>query len=199
MRDWTSCDENGPLIDVGNVAFSAKAANLPGDRHTFELPVFMLASEESKVIVEYNGLRLRNFGTHNDYYGFGTSARFALLDAQDSIATLEGINADIMVLTKITLKPCLISEDKPFYSGAQRVHFVPMSWSHNRPEIKETEQEFVVWQNGGPTGDAGFFHDRIRELVEADAAPSRNGDLRSIIRGNRAESRAEFLSIEKSK
>lgn len=199
MRDWTSYDENGPLIGVGNVAFSAKAANLPGDKHTFELPVFMVASEESKVIVEYNGLRLRDFGTRNDYYGFGTSAHTALLDAQDDISTLDGINADIMVLTKIMLRPCLISEEKPFYHGAQRVHYVPMNWSHNRPEIKETEQEFIVWQNGGPTGDAGFFYDRICELVEADAAPSRNGDLRSIIRGNRAQSRADFLSIEQSK
>ena len=199
MFNWTSYDENGPLVSMGNAAFSAQAANLPGNKHNFELPVFMVASEESKVIVEYNGLRLRDFGTCTDYYGFGSSAHTALLDAQDSIATLEGINADIMVLSTIKLRPCLVSEEKPFYVGAQRVHYVPLNWSHNRPDIKETHQEFVVWQNGGPTSDAGYFHDRIRELVEADAAPSRNGDMRSIINGERARTRSDFLSIERSK
>ncbi len=194
----SSYDEDGPLISMGTVAFSARAANLPGDKHVFELPVFMVASEESQVIVEYNGFRLCDFGTWNDYYGFGTSPRTALSEAQGQINTLEGINADIMVLSQIKLRPCLISDDAPFYGGAQRVNFIPMTWSHCRPDIKETEQDFVVWQNGGPTLDAGHFHDRIHELVEADAAPSRKGDLRSIIKGKRSRSRADFLSLDQS-
>lgn len=198
MRDWTSYDENGPLISMGTVAFSARAENLPGDKHTFELPVFMAASEETTVIVEYNGLRLRDFGTCSDYYGFGTSPATALSDAQDHINTLEGINADIIARTTIMMRPCIISEDRPFYTGAQRVHYIPMNWSHSRPDINDTKQDFAVWQNGGPTGDATYFHDRIRELVEADAAPSRKGDMRSIIRGKTATSRAEFLSIAQS-
>ena len=137
----------------------------------------------------------------NDYPRDGRALLSHLrAQAQTPLTTsqVNSVNADIMVLTTIMLRPCPISEDKPFYGGAQRVHYIPMSWSHNRTDIKETEQDFVVWQNGGPTGDAGFLHDRIRELVEADAAPARKGDLRSIIEGKRARSRHDFLSIEKS-
>lgn len=196
--DMTSYDENGPVVSMGNVSFSARAANLPGEKHVFELPVFMVASDESKVIVEYNGLRLCDFGTLNDHYGFGSSPFSALTAAQGAIKMLEGINADIMVLSTIKTRPCIISDDSPFYVGSQRVHYIPLNWSHRCEKIKETEQEFVVWKNGGQTGDAGYFHDRIREMVEADAAPSRNGGLRSIINGKRPTSRADFLSLEQS-
>lgn len=189
-----SYDENGPLTACGSVSFSARANNLPGAKHVFEMPTFMVATEESKVIVEYNGVRLRDFGTHNDYYGFGTSARYSLSDAKSWIEKLDGLNADIMVLSKIKMQPCIISKDEPFYHGAQRIHYIPRSWSHNRHDLKETEEEFVVWQNGGPTGDAGAFYDRIKDLVLSDAAPSRKGELRSIIAGKAPLSSANFLS-----
>lgn len=198
MLNSSSFDENGPLISMGVVEFSARAGGLPGGIHEFEVPVYMVASDESKVIIEYNGMRLFDFGTFNDYYGFGSSAHTALSDTQEKITQLEGINADIMVLTTIEMRPCLISEEAPFYCGSQRVHYLPRDWSHNSPDIKETTQDFVVWQNGGPTGDAGYFYDRIRELVESDAGPSRKGDLRSIIKGNRAKTRDNFLSMHQN-
>jgi hypothetical protein len=192
----TSHDESGAMVAMGSVSFSARASNLPGDKHVFELPVFMAACDESQVVVEYNGVRLCDFGAYNDFGGFGTSPHAALTAAEETITALDGINADIMVSTVIKMRPCLISDDRPFYRGAQRVNYLPRDWSHCRQDIRETEQEFVVWQNGGPTLDAGHFHDRIRQLVEADAAPSRKGELRSIIKGRRARSRADFLTIE---
>lgn len=190
----TSYDENGPLVPLGAVSYAARADNLPGGKHVFEFPTFMVASDESQVIVEYNDVRLCDFGTRNDYYGFGTSPRTALSDAKGTIEKLEGINADIVVRSTIITRPCIVSDDDPFYYGAQRVHYIPHSWSHTREDIQETKEVFTIWRNGYLAEDAGAYYDRIKELALADAAPARNGEFRSIITGKAPFTRDNFLT-----
>ncbi|MSU92013.1 hypothetical protein GE300_20880 [Rhodobacteraceae bacterium 2CG4] len=104
MSDMHTTDHTGPLVPLGPVAFSADTG-LPGGPQTFSVPTFLAAEDESRVVVEYNGLELRDFGCVNDFYGFGSSPRTALEDARDKIARLAGCNADIKVVTKLTLRP----------------------------------------------------------------------------------------------
>lgn len=192
MIDHTSYDENGPLISLGNVAFSADTG-LPGGRQVFELPTYLVASEESQVIVEYQGFRLTDFGTWNDYYGFGSSAETALVEAKAAIDRLTGCNCDLLVKTTLKTRPCFPSDNKPFYNGAQRVHYIPLNWRCENDAIKKAEQEFIVLRNGEHTAETAQFLSRIKELVDQDSAPARNGDLRSIFTRKKPTSSADFL------
>lgn len=192
MNTHHSYDENGPLIALGDIAFSA-ATGLPGGRQIFELPAFLVASDTSEVIVEYNGYRLTDFGTKNDYYGFGSSPETALHEARDAIARLTGCNCDIVVKTTLLLRPCFVSDDEPFYVGSQRVCYVPLSWKHQSGTLTETKEDFTVWKNGTPTEDLVSFMDRIEDLSQRDAAPSRKGDLRSIFSRKPPASKATYL------
>jgi hypothetical protein len=192
MMEMDNYDASGPLISCGNVAFSV-ATNLPGGRHAFEVPTFMLASEESRVDVSYDGVDLCDFGTFSDYYGFGSSPEEALRSTGERIKRMAGSNLDIAIVSTIELRPCLESKRPPFYNGAQRVCYIPPAWSHNRDDIKKTEEVFTVWRNGFPTDEAGTFFARIADLVGRDAAPSRNGDLRSIITRKKPATPETFL------
>jgi hypothetical protein len=194
MRHLTSYDENGPLIALGQTSFSAETG-LPGGLQTFEAPTFLVASDESKIIVAHDGMELTDFGTFNDHYGFGSSPETALYDAAQKIKHLEDCNVDVTVLTKLILQPCIPSSDKPFYCGAQRVNHIPMSWRHLCDEAKASEEEFAVWQNGEPTDDLGRFIDRIIQLAENDAAPERKGDLRTIFSRKKPATPATFLRL----
>lgn len=191
----TSYDENGPMISIGKAKFSAHTG-LPSGRQEFDVPAFKIASDESKVIVAYNGLRLTDFGTWNDYYGFGTSPETALHEAKEEIKMLDGCNVAIRIVTTLLLRPCFPSNDKPFYGGAQRVHHIPMTWRAEGDLCKEEKIEFVVWENGKPTEDAQRFFDKVADLESSDAAPARNGALRSIISRKKPSTREGFLHTE---
>lgn len=192
MNLGSSYDENGPLVFLGQATFSAETG-LPSGRQDFEVPAYLVASEESQCVVSYDGMKLSDFGTFNDYYGFGTSAITTLYEAKKTIERLNGCNVDIEIRTELTLVPCFPSSDKPFYNGAQRIHHIPMTWREESGLCKKTVEKFVVWHNGQRTTDALRFYDRIIELAESDAAPSRNGELLTVASRNNAVSRDDFL------
>lgn len=188
----SSFDENGPMSPLGCVAFSAETG-LPGGRQIFEVPAYLVASEESRVAVEYGGVLLSNLGAWNDYYGFGTSAQEALCACAGTLSKLEGCNADISVITTLRRRPCFPSREKPFYRGAQRVHYIPPRWRHENDLCRETEIEFLVWKNGERTPEALAFYDEIMRLAAEDAAPARNGDLRTVAKRREPTPRDAFL------
>lgn len=188
----SSYDENGPLISHGSVSFS-EDSGFPLGLQSFELPVFFMAADESTVCVEYNGLHLSERSTHNDYYGFGTSPESALQDARKFIQQLDGANVEILVRSKISIRPCFPSDDTPFYSGSQRVCYLPRSWRCEDRDVVETELEYVTWKNGTPTEGAKHFFDKIAELVSRDAAPNRKGPLHSILTRKDPTTKSGFL------
>lgn len=192
MNLGSSYDECGPLIPLGQTKFSAETG-LPGGRQTFEVPLFRCCEDESQVIVEYNGMKLADFGTWNDYYGFGSSPETALYEAQKSIARLDGCNADILVVTTLTYTPCFPSSDEPFYNGAQRIHHIPYTWRSEGDVVKRAERQFVVWKNGERTREALEFYDEIIRLSSQDDAPQRKGDLRTVAARKEPTSRDAFL------
>lgn len=192
MQLGSSFDENGPMTSMGQTSFSAETG-LPGGRQVFEVSSYLVASDESKIIVEYDGLRLTDFGTWNDYYGFGTSPQSSLVEAAEKLKRLKGCNVDITVVTTLKRRPCFPSSDKPFYSGAQRVHYIPMTWRCMDEGLKETEREFHVWQNGERTHEALEFYDEIMRLASEDAAPQRNGELRTLATRKHPTLRDAFL------
>lgn len=197
MQLGHSYDENGPMTALGDMGFSAETG-LPGGRQIFEVPAFIVASDEAQVIVEYNGVRLTDFGTWNDYYGFGTSPQTALVEASDTLEKLNGINADICVVVTLKRRPCFPAKDAPFYCGAQRVHYIPLNWRHENDLCKETEQEFLVWQNGYRTPQALEFYDEVMRLSGEDAAPQRKGALRTVATRKNPTPRDRFLLVEEA-
>lgn len=192
MRLDCSYDECGPMSYLGDLFFSAETG-LPGGRQIFEVPTFLAASDEAKIIVEYNGVRLSDFGTWNDYYGFGTSPETALEECEGRLRKLEGLNADISLVVTLTRTPCFPSKDNPFYNGAQRIHHIPMTWRVENPLCKETKRDFLVWQNGERMPQALEFFEEVERLAAEDAAPNRNGPLRTVARRKRPTPKEMFL------
>lgn len=192
MRLDSSYDHCGPMTFLGDIFFSAETG-LPGGRQIFEVPTYLAASDEAQMIVEYNGVRLTDFGIWNDYYGFGSSPETALNECQRKLDRLEGLNADISLVVTLTRKPCFPAKDKPFYNGAQRIHYIPMTWRVENPICKETKQEFLVWKNGERMPQAIAFFEEVERLATEDAAPNRNGPLRSVTRRKRPATRETFL------
>lgn len=194
MANCTSYDECGPLNYLGQIEFSA-ATGLPGGKSTFQIPVYLFSSDESRLVIEYNGYELDDLGTINDYYGFGTSAESALHDAQNTLGKLRGLNASFRLVTTLTTKPCYPSNKAPFYNGSQRIHHIPYTWSCDDPRCKETTRKFVVWENGTRTADALAFYDTVVALSKSDAAPDRKGSLRTVAERKHPTSRDDFLIL----
>lgn len=192
MRLEYSSDEGGPLSLLGDVEFSAETG-LPGGRQKFTLPTYMVASDQAQIIVEYNGERLTDFGTWNDYYGFGTSPITALNEGKEQLERLEGLNADICLIATLTRRLCIPADKDAFYVAAQAAHTIPWTWRVEGGVEKETKQEFLVWQNGQRTAQASEFYDEIMRLAAEDAAPNRKGEIRSIATRKNPVSRELFL------
>ena len=192
MNLGSSYDEGGPMEPLGPVSFSAETG-LPGGRQVFEVPTFVASSDEAKLIVEYNGVELTDFGTWNDYYGFGTSPLVALEEAREKLEKLRGCNATISLVATIKRQPCFPSNDTPFYAGSQRIHHIPLTWRHESDRCQRSEREFVVWQDGARTREALVFYDEIMRLAAEDAAPSRKGHLRTVATRTQPTPREAFL------
>lgn len=194
MNQMTSYDESGPLFDQRPVSFETTVSGVPGGKHKFEVPIYTRVEEESQLLVVYNGIILHKSSIYNNYYGFGTSPQSALESTSKFITALNGLNAVIEIVSEIALHPCFLSDEKPFYAGAQRVHHVPMNWHNDEKSLEVQKEKYVVWRNGARTPGAGQFYDRIQALVEMDQAPGRLDGLRSIISGRRAVTRDDFLN-----
>ena len=194
MHDQSSYDENGPLTSIGDVTYTAKTG-LPSGPQKFQLPTFLVAGDESKVVISYKDFELTDFGARNDHYGFGTSPETALADAKKTIESLQGCNVDIRIVTKLVQRPCFPSDDAPFYDGAQRVRYISRGWQSSHEFVQEQTREFVVWENGKPTQGAQQFYDIVAELCEKDAAPNRKGELRSILARKNPATRESFMAF----
>ena len=196
-----SYDLHGPMIPLGSVPFKANLAppGVPASASVFEVETFLAVENSAKITLEFNGKHLTTFGSYNDYYGFGRAPLTALEEQAKMVSHLEGCNAEVVVTTTLKFKPCYASDKEPFYTGSQKVHYIPMTWRCMREDVKETEETFEVWRAGYATPDAEVYLDRVRELIAQDAAPDRKGDMRHIFAETPDFSAAEFLKIAKGK
>lgn len=192
MRLEHSNDERGPLVALGDVEFSAETG-LPGGRQMFKLPAYIVVTDEAQITVEYNGERLTDFGTWNDYYGFGTSPITAMKEGAKRLERLQGLNADICLTVTLTRTLCIPAAKDAFYNASQAVHTIPWTWRIEGEAKKQSKQEFLVWQNGQRTPQATEFYDEIMRLAAEDAAPNRKGEICTVATRKNPVSREQFL------
>lgn len=192
MRLEHSNDERGPLLALGDLEFSAELG-LPGGRQKFTLPAYNLVTDDAQITVEYNGERLTDFGTWNDYYGFGTSPITAMNEGAERLERLQGLNADICLTVTLTLTLCIPADKEAFYHASQAVHMIPWTWRIESGAKKQAKQEFLVWQNGQRTPQATEFYDEVMSLAAEDAAPNRKGEILTVANRKNPISRRQFL------
>lgn len=174
-----SFDHKGPILQLGAMDFSAES-NIPGlKKIQFKADAFLCYSEESTLFVEWNGVTLWEKDGWNDYYGFGTSSDNLLGDMNATLDRLKG-GPNCKIVSKISASLCVISTDAPFYAGAQRVQELPRSWRKPASLTIPQPESFTVWENGKATSGAADFLEAVKAIANQDAAPNRNGELRSV-------------------
>jgi hypothetical protein len=180
----TSHDVSGPVIRPRTEKLWTRVDPLgfrPNFRYEFEMDILDAVETESVAEVMIAGKVLKTGSTYNDYYGFGASRRSAIKEAEGFIADLEGAEIDVVVTTTMMTK-AVFFDDKhaPFYCGAVRCFYAPLSWSFQNKDVPlRTDEEFEAWRNGEPGKDGSRLEDLISQIKAADAAGERRkGDLR---------------------
>ena len=178
--------ENGPLLSLGEVQFKV---HIPGTTGWMSVgkDVYLAAKDHSIVTVSYNGLELSTLGMDDGSHRFGRSPEMALAEAAPKIRQLEGCNCNIHLTTHILYSLVMPSADDPFYAGAQRVEGIPMGWDYKAEGLKRAPEKFRILERGRKTRDYDLYIEKIMQLVDQDAAPARNGDLRSIVKNGAVE------------
>ena len=130
----------------------------------FEMEVFDLVETESKATVHVAGELVKESGTHNDFYGIGTSWDREVTDlAAHYYKKFRDAGGEAKIITTICRTPSIFST-KPdgFYHHSVRSASVPYTWYYDegldhtwasgksRPRGDEESErtEYVIWENG---------------------------------------------------
>jgi hypothetical protein len=99
---------------------------------------------EARVEARVNGVRLKEFGTFNDFYGEGTSINHAIEEAKEQMASLGKCDVEFVVVKIIAWTRLRPEPGGNFYESEFR-KFRPLSsgWRANLPEPIEE----VVWSS----------------------------------------------------
>ena len=165
----------GPLVSMGTRRFQVDTGT-PAGKTEFDIECFQSVESRSALVLEYNGMELKNFGEYSDFYAFGESVTSAFND-QD-IARLKGLNADLGIKAILEFRLCLPSDEEWSYrrNGCQKIHYIPYNWHIMGDDIRHSdEKEFLIWQNGRIMPEADAFFTEIERSGLEDAAPDRTG------------------------
>ena len=165
----------GPLVSMGTQRFQVDTGT-PAGMAEFDIECFQSVESRSTLVLEYNGMELRNFGERGDFYAFGESV-ISALDGQD-IARLKGLNADLYIKAILEFRLCLPSDEEWSFhrNGYQKIHYIPYNWHIMGDNIRHSdEKEFRIWQNGKIMPEADAFFTEIERSGLKDAAPNRTG------------------------
>ena len=168
-------ETSGPLVPMGTRRFRTDTGT-PAGKVEFDIECFQSVESRSTLILEYNGMELKNFGEYSDFYGFGKSVISALKDRD--ITKLKGLNADLNIKAFLDFQICIPSDEEWFFyqEGCQKIHYIPYNWHMMGDDIKYKDQkEFLIWQNGEIMPEADAFFTEIEKLGLEDAAPNRTG------------------------
>lgn len=183
MSMMISYDCCGPIVNIRNEQFWTRIDPLgfrDNFRYEFELEIADHIETESCAEVFANRHLLKKGCRFNDYYGFGTSRKSAIEEAETFQRELSPANIDVIVTTIVKTTAVFFDPKKePFYSGAVRCFHIPSSWMREPGKKRISEIDFEIFHNGKSGKDAAELEAIINQMKQADAAGDRRkGALR---------------------
>lgn len=146
-------------------------------RYEFEIDLLDVLETESTARIMVGDRVLKTGSTYNDYYGFGTSRKEAVREAEHMREDLIGANIDIVVSTTLFTSPVFIDEKKSSrHRHGVKCFRVPSTWYRQDSNAPLSHREtFHVWRNGVVEPDATRLDQIIKDARMQDAA----GDWRN--------------------
>lgn len=184
----TSIDITAPLVNRRTEKLLTRVDPLgfrDDFRYTFEMEILDAIESESQARVMVGDSLLKDGSTYNDFYGCGTSLEEAVRDADRFADSLSGANVDVIVQTRLILRPVFFDDKTPpFHGGAVRCFEVPQTWRRQEDNTGlGATHDLITWKNGADGPDRAAFAARIADALAGDVAGARRkGSLRGTRR-----------------